>query len=201
MNKALLFLNGKIPKKNILPISKYQLIICTDGAYNSLKKTNIPIKIVIGDLDSLDSSVPENITLIKIEDQNTTDFDKALQYLVENNFSEVDILGGNGKESDHYLGNLSSALQFKNKIKICFYDKHYKSFFADNSTIIHDILNKKVSLFPFPIAENVKTKGLKYCLFDEVLELGNRIGTRNIAIENSFHLQFSNGNILLFLEI
>ncbi|MFV0238015.1 MAG: thiamine diphosphokinase, partial [Flavobacteriales bacterium] len=50
--KTLLFLNGLFPK-NIPDISLYDFIVCTDGAYNSLKKKGITPDVISGDLDSI----------------------------------------------------------------------------------------------------------------------------------------------------
>lgn len=210
MKKALLFLNGEAPdlyffSKNYL--QNFSKIICTDGAYNYLHGSIINPEIVIGDFDSINLDtfeIPNNIKLIKIYDQNTTDFDKALQYLVNNNFSSVEVWGSSGSflsfEADHFLGNLSSALRFKEKINIVFYSQKQGFYFLEKKHRSTVKPNSIVSLYPFPYAKGVYTEGLQYPLIGDELNINNRIGIRNKAISANIKVSFSEGAILFFYE-
>ena len=105
--KAILILNGKIDIQfieNYLS-KKSEDVFAVDGAYNLMSNTSIVINGVIGDLDSI-HSIPNNIKVIKTSDQNFTDFEKAIHFLIQKNYTEVDVLGASGLEMDHFLGNL-----------------------------------------------------------------------------------------------
>lgn len=200
--KALLFINGE-PPKNIPEIKDYDLIACTDGAFHYLREKNFPLDLldfISGDFDSYEES--EKIVsekLIHTPDQNKTDFHKALEIIIEKGFYEVDVYGGSGGEQDHYLGNLTVAYLFRNKMEITFYDEYSKYFFIPNKFEAHNVLGKIVSLVPYPVAENVITKGLNWPLFGEELSMTGRIGTRNFAVEDTFTCSYSDGAILLFI--
>ncbi len=204
--KALLFLNGKKPKFSYFTtdfFNTFSLRIATDGAYNYLKNSDIKIDIVIGDMDSVTQNAEkENPTFIRIADQNTTDFEKALQYLIENSYKEVAIFGANGKHSDHFLGNLSAAIQYKDNLKITFFDKHFRYFFLtkNQANIFDEVQGKIISLFPFHEAENITTKGLEFALQHEDLHIQKRIGIRNKAIQNQIEITFTAGNLLIFIQ-
>ncbi|MCL1669925.1 thiamine diphosphokinase [Elizabethkingia ursingii] len=200
--KALLFINGE-PPKNIPEIKDYDLIACTDGAFHYLREKNFSLDLldfISGDFDSYEES--EKIVsekLIHTPDQNKTDFHKALEIIIEKGFYEVDVYGGSGGEQDHYLGNLTVAYLFRNKMEITFYDEYSKYFFIPNEFEAQNVLGKIVSLVPYPVAENVVTKGLNWPLFGEELSMTGRIGTRNFAVEDTFICSYGNGAILLFI--
>ncbi|OPC00314.1 thiamine pyrophosphokinase [Elizabethkingia ursingii] len=200
--KALLFINGE-PPKNIPEIKDYDLIACTDGAFHYLREKDFPLDLldfISGDFDSYEES--EKIVsekLIHTPDQNKTDFHKALEIIIEKGFYEVDVYGGSGGEQDHYLGNLTVAYLFRNKIEITFYDEYSKYFFIPNEFEAQNVLGKIISLVPYPVAENVVTRGLNWPLFGEELNMTGRIGTRNFAVEDTFTCSYTNGTILLFI--
>lgn len=202
MNKALLFLNGKKP--TILPenLGSYSIITCTDGAYSRYVK-NLPFTIsyISGDLDSVQvSTIPTSIPIIETPDQNKTDFHKALELLLDKGIHNVDVYGGSGRESDHFIGNLSTALFFKNKLRITFYDDYSKFFFSGKSTKINGAKGKTISLIPFFEAKNICTKGLQYPLSNETLIFPQRLGTRNVAVENEVVITYGEGELLIYIS-
>jgi thiamine pyrophosphokinase len=202
--KSLLFLNG-IPPKNLPETEAYFVIACTDGAFHYLKEKDFPLAkldFISGDFDS-HSGKDEIIykdKFIYTPDQNKTDFHKALEILIKENILEVDVYGGSGGEMDHYLGNLSVAFSFKNRLKITFYDEFSKYFFSPDHLILENVKDKMISLYPFPNAENIVTKGLEWELKNENLDLQTRIGTRNRAIENKVEINFASGELVVFVH-
>ncbi|MDE5430550.1 thiamine diphosphokinase [Elizabethkingia meningoseptica] len=200
--KALLFINGE-PPKNIPEISQYDLIACTDGAIHYLKEKKFPLEkldFISGDFDSYKQSETElSAKLIHTPDQNKTDFHKALEIIIEEGIYDVDVYGGSGGEQDHYLGNLTVAYLFRNKIKITFYDEYSRYFFIPEEFEIRNVLGKMISLVPYPVAENVVTKGLNWPLFGEELRMTGRIGTRNFAVEDTFTCTYTEGALLVFI--
>lgn len=202
-DKALLFING-VPPENLPDTINYSLIACSDGAFHYLKEKGLPLEkldFISGDFDS-HSGKDETIyheKFIFTPDQNKTDFEKSLEIIKERGYKEVDVYGGSGGEMDHFLGNLTVAFIFKDDLKITFFDDHSHYFFAPNILVLNDVKNKLISLYPFPKAENITTKGLKWSLIKENLEITNRIGTRNFAQENSVTIEFDTGNLVVFI--
>lgn len=170
-----------------------------DGGYNHLKKQNIQPDLVTGDFDSIEH-IPENIKVIPTPDQNFTDFHKALQILHVRSFLEIDIYGGTGKEQDHFLGNLSTALEWKKKLKLTFFDDFGKFFLLDKIFKEKNVLNQTISLIPFPSAHGISTKGLRYPLNKETLVLGQRIGTRNKAVLHNISISYEKGALFIFIS-
>jgi len=198
IKKVFLLLNGETPNE-VPDISKYDMICATDGAYQYLKKHNILPNFIAGDFDSL-QEIPKEIEVIKTPNQDFTDFDKILQILFDKGFNHIDVFGASGKEQDHFLGNLHTAIQFKEKLKLTFIDNHSRYFLADKSTKISDCKDKIVSLIPFPKATNIITEGLEYQLNNENLVFGERIGTRNKGIQDTVKVAFENGELFIFIN-
>lgn len=199
MQKLALFLNGEKPLF-LDKLKDYEKLYCTDGAFHFLEENGITPDLIIGDFDSI-KKLPEHIPNIHTPDQEFTDFEKALQIIVKQGFSAVDVFAANGMEQDHFLGNLTTALNFKDSLEIVFYDDKQSYFFIKKQFSVSGVLGKTVSLFPFPKTKKVFSTGLEYPLNGMNLSMKrNIIGNRNKAIENTIEISFSKGNLLVFIE-
>jgi thiamine pyrophosphokinase len=202
-DKALLFINGDAPKSFPNP-EKYGLIACTDGAFHYLKNLDFPLEkldFISGDFDS-HSGKDENLyheKFIYTPDQDKTDFHKALEIIIEKGFKNIDILGGSGGEQDHFLGNLTVAFGFKEKLNIKFYDEFSEYYFVPKNFKVKNVKDKMISLYPFPSVENITTKGLNWPLTNGNLSITSRIGTRNFAVEDEVSIEYEKGNLLVFI--
>lgn len=196
--KAFLLLNGSAPK-SFPDTSEYQLVCAIDGGYNHFKSLNIKPDLVIGDFDSI-LNIPDTIESIHTPDQNYTDFDKALQILEKKGIRNIDVYGGSGKEHDHFLGNISTAIQWKEKLNITFFDDYGTYYFIPKDYETTNVSNRIVSLIPFPFASEIETFGLQYPLKKEKLVFGERIGTRNKAIKDSIQITHKEGNLLIYIS-
>ncbi len=201
MNRVALFLNGQAPAK-FPDLKQFKKIFCTDGAYNYLRNNYIVPDVVSGDFDSISSSeIPNDIEIVVTPDQDFTDFEKALMIIESRNYKEVYIYGSSGMEHDHFLGNLSSGLKFKDKLMLMFFDDYSYYFFADKETILEGYKNRIISLYPFPVTNGVQTEGLKFALKNEDLDITSRIGIRNTANEDKVTIRYNEGNLLIFVKI
>jgi len=204
-DKALLFINGDAPK-SFPDLNNYGLIACTDGAFHYLKKMGFPLDkldFISGDFDSHSGS-DENIyegKFIHTLDQDKTDFHKALEIILEKSFSEIDVFGGSGGEQDHFLGNLTVAYAFKDRMEIKFYDEFSEYYFISNHFKLKGVKNRMISLYPFPSVNNITTKGLNWPLTNGSLSITSRIGTRNFAIEDEVSVEYESGDVLFFVGI
>ena len=196
--KVFLLLNGEKPKE-VPNFSIYDLICATDGAYQYLEKYKIVPDFVSGDFDSLEA-IPKEIEVIKTPNQDFTDFDKILQILFDKGFTNIDVYGASGQEQDHFLGNLDTAIRWKKKLSLTFFDNNGTYFLAKKKLVLSNCKGKIISLIPFPKASKVETFGLKYSLKKETLKFGKRIGTRNLAIDKKVKINFKKGNMFVFIN-
>ena len=205
IDKALLFING-IPPEDLPDIAGYSLIACSDGAFHYLKDKNFPLDkldFISGDFDShlgSDEAIYHD-RFIFTPDQDKTDFHKSLEIIQERGITAVDVYGGSGGEMDHFLGNLTAAFLFKNHLEITFYDEFSTYFFAPKTLVLENVKGKTISLYPFPLTENITTKGLNWPLNNESLDISKRIGTRNLASEETVVIHYGKGDLVVFVEI
>ncbi|MCJ7932959.1 MAG: thiamine diphosphokinase [Chryseobacterium sp.] len=204
-DKVLLFINGEAPKTLPDP-ENYGLIACTDGAFHYLKKMGFrldQLDFISGDFDSHSGSDEDRYQekFILTLDQDKTDFHKALEIILEKGFSEIDVFGGSGGEQDHFLGNLTVAYGFKDRMEIRFYDEFSEYYFIPRKFKLKGVKNKMVSLYPFPSADQITTKGLNWPLTHGNLSITSRIGTRNFAIEDEISVEYESGDVLFFVGL
>lgn len=200
--KIILVLNGKIPKKSELNqfIKKNDLVVCADGAANNLIDANIIPNIVIGDLDSINDKVKKNklVKIIKRTNQNLNDFQKALIWMKKEKYSNIDIIGFDGKRLDHTIGNFSIALKEISNFNLTIYTdsgifhtvKKYKKF--------KGILNKYISIFSYDEKVKITTTGLEYELKNKTLKT-NHSGTLNFANSDNVVLK-TEQEILVYIS-
>lgn len=198
-HKVALFLNGTPPSITGKNWSEYKMKIAVDGAYLYMKKQGIRVDYIIGDLDSLSPKNIKNIHVLHISEQNSTDMEKALNFIYSQGYTTVDVYGASGLEQDHFLGNLHVAYKFFTKIKITFFDEFHSYFFLPKRAKISTHKGQLISLMPFPKADGIYTSGLLYALNMEELNFGSRIGIRNRAIEDEIEISFKNGSMLIFI--
>ena len=166
-----------------------------------MQKVGIKPDLIIGDFDSIEK-LPKDIPHIHTPDQNFTDFEKALKIILEKGYKEVDVFSANGLEQDHFLGNMTTALKYKKKLKITFFDDKQTYFFTKKNITISNEKGKTISLFPFPKAKKVVSKGLEYPLNEMNLSIkNNKIGTRNKAISDEVKIKYSRGELLIFIAL
>lgn len=200
--KALLFINGE-PPKEIPYLDDYEIIGCTDGAFIYLQKMDFPfihLDFISGDFDSFSPNELQGVEIIHTPDQNETDFHKALRVLEHKGAKKVDVFGGSGGEMDHFLGNLSVAARFIDKMEIIFHDQFSSYYFIPQSFSAKIKSGKMVSLYPFPFADGIVTNGLNWNLNNEFLDITERIGTRNFAVKDEISIGYKSGKLLVFIE-
>ncbi len=203
MEKAILFING-VPPEKLPETENYSLIACSDGAFNYLKEKEFPLDkldFISGDFDSHKGSDDDIYSqkFIYTPDQDKTDFEKSVEIIGQKGICSIDVYGGSGGEMDHFLGNLTVALRFKNRMQITFYDEFSMYFFAPSHLVLKNVQGKMISLFPFPLAESVSTEGLNWSLNKEDLAITGRIGTRNFASEDQVIINFEKGDLVVFV--
>jgi thiamine pyrophosphokinase len=204
-NSAVLFLNGN--KTNIKIINKFlskkSLIVSADGASNYLKHMKVIPDVIIGDLDSITQKnlryySQKKVKVVKLEEQETTDFEKALNYILKLKIKKISVFGAMSKRYDHTLNNFSVLKRYYKNNNITFYDNKYESFYCSKSLSFKYKTNKIVSFLGMPYATGIVTEGLKYTLKNETLYFGIREGTLNESVSDKVKIKFKKGDLLLF---
>ncbi|HEV8539519.1 MAG TPA: thiamine diphosphokinase [Bacteroidota bacterium] len=201
--RALIIGNGALPGRNIIRplVSSADVIVCGDGGANHARKLRITPDIILGDLDSITAStrrVFRRIPVLLIDDQYSTDLEKAITYCVQRRITSADIIGALGDRIDHTTGSLGCFKKFRKMIQLRMFDGHGVVTLIDGSMKLRTKQGEKLSLIPLERCNGVSTRNLLYGLKNSVLELGVHEGISNEATGSTATIRVKTGTLLLY---
>ncbi len=202
--KTCIFLNGTPPSKRLIKktISENDMIIAADGAYDYLEKYKLLPQLLIGDMDSV-SNLPkdDNVELIQINDPETNDLEKALNYCLENNLSDIRIYGADGKRFDHALINIATLSSYSNLLNIeIITGEEFLRFLKPGEYDFKGKRRQRFSLLAIHTADELTLTGARYPLKNATLHKGSR-GLSNAFFKNDLHITFKTGSVLYMTEL
>lgn len=167
--------------------TKFDKIIAVDGGLIFADKMNIIPDYIIGDFDTVQSSLLDKYnTQSKIIKYNpikdNTDSEIAINYACDINSTEIVIIGATGKRMDHTLANIEILVTpLRKGIETYIIDEYNKIYLIDNLKIIskNEQYGKYVSLIPLTKVEGLTLKGFKYPLDNYTYDIGISIGISN----------------------
>jgi thiamine pyrophosphokinase len=200
---ALIIANGTVPNPDFVRgLAKFaSTIICADGGANHARELGIKPSVIIGDLDSILPSTQtfyHDVEQIQIDDQNSTDLEKAIKYCIDHAITSVDIVGALGTRIDHTTGSLGCFKKFGTLIHIRMIDSEGELTLIRNEVHLDMHKGEKLSLIPLYKCTGISTTNLRYILNDETLELGVRDGISNVAISEKVTIHVVAGTLLLY---
>lgn len=139
-------------------------VICCDGAADSfIARGGEPVAIV-GDCDSLGTDTVERYAHIihRLEDQETNDQTKAVNFALARGWNRIAVLGATGKREDHTIGNVSLLAEYMSEAEVTM-ATDYGVFTAMKGEAKFDsAAGQQVSVFAIDPLANVEYDGLKY---------------------------------------
>jgi len=199
--RALLIANGVLPSPRFLRelVSSSDLVVCANGGTRHALRIGIQPDVVIGDLDSLTPGVLRRLRRSKIvsfADQNQTDLEKAIRYLLKKRAKQVVILGATGKRIDHTLANVALLAKYQRRVNLTLIDSSGEIQIVRSRVTFQAKRGATVSLLPLGKGVKVTTKGLRYALKNETLQFGSR-GVSNEVIGSTVEIRVRGGKLLL----
>jgi thiamine pyrophosphokinase len=155
---------------------------------------------VVGDFDSQNpDDLPADWSVVREEDQNSTDFEKALS-VVPDATRELVILGGLGRRLDHTLTNLLIATEIDPSIRIHFSDTQADLFriTPDTPWEGHPPTGSCISLIPLQEAAGAQTAGLQWNLNGCTMGSSTQLGQSN-RVEGPVRISITSGTLWLWL--
>jgi thiamine pyrophosphokinase len=218
---VLLCLNGTLPPaSSFTPLTtelhsdsnsadETAIIVAADGAATQLRLRGIVPHSIVGDLDSVRSELDfwraSHAIIHEVEDQNSTDFEKSLEYILTLAKRYIIICGFHGGDLDHTLNNWSILQRYSKRtihgqrVHLCVFDGESYAIPVHESVRFMVELGSMISIIPQP-SVRLTTSGLEWNLINEVLAMGTREGARNRAVSEVITLEIHEGSILLFLK-
>lgn len=165
-SKTVILANGQFPEAAhcLEVLENAERIVCCDGAVVSLLEYGLEPEVIIGDLDSVPEKIKAryNSKLIRIDEQETNDLTKAVNYCHDKNYGSVTILGATGLREDHSLGNISLLLDYNEKLKARILTDHGEFSIISGRQRILSTPGEKFSFFSVDNQVRVTSEGLKY---------------------------------------
>lgn len=211
MLRYLLVVDGVLPEKPFIQHLHYDKVVATDGSAIKLKAMGIEPHVIIGDLDSLQKHTQSknlnelirhfpNSEIIQNSNQDTTDFDKSMDYFLKIKTNMVEIIGLFGGDIDHTFYNLFRFAEYARKIPLRFYNDQQIGWLIESSAKFKAPMGAKVSLLPIE-SSKLSTKGLKWDLSDSILSPTAAISARNEVEADCVHIQIKSGRILCVVQL
>jgi thiamine pyrophosphokinase len=193
---ALLIANGEACHPELLGqlLEWSPVVVVLDSAIWRVLDLGIKIDVLLGDFDrdlDLDTIRAQQYPLevIHTPDQDKTDLEKGIEYLIGRGFPAVNIIWATGRRADHSLTNMTNIVRYKDQTRIFPLVGRYEKWYESGTPL---------SLIPVGTVSGIKTDGLKYNLHDETLTLGYRTGSSNEATQDGFvRIEALTGDLLI----
>jgi len=202
---ALIIANGEACSEELLGqlLEWSPFIVVLDRAIYRVLELGIKIDVWMGDFDEdhdFDSirSRQDPLEIINTPDQDKTDLEKAIDFLIERDFPAANIVWATGRRADHSITNITNLVRYKKQIRLVLYDDFSKIFPLTGTYEKWYVAGTPVSLIPIGQVDGIQTSGLKYNLNDETLTLGYRTGNSNEAeTDGIVRISASKGDLLI----
>lgn len=195
--RTLIFLGGEQPSHALSrdAARRAGFIIAADSGYIPALQSGIEPDVVTGDFDSIGTPpISDTVAVIPAPEQDATDFQKALRHIPAGSRT-VEILGGTGLRSDHFLTNLLIAAGLPQEQSVVFQDDTQSIHRVTPQCPLETVLatDTVVSLIPFSSCSGVTTKGLHWNLSNAAMGPQGQLGQSNRADQPQVHIAVASG--------
>ncbi len=196
-----IFAGGDIADLSFIEMQHEDMIICADRGYKYVKQLGIAPNIIVGDFDSYDSDLPDEIEIHRsVPEKDDTDTILALKLAIERGADNVKIYGALGGRFDHTVANIQTlkyASEHGCNAEICD---------SDNIIMLQENVEREYtamegwyfSVFAYsPEIHIARLSGVKYPLEKVVIKNTFPLGVSNEIIAEKAILSIENGTALV----
>lgn len=198
--KVLIVLAGDPPDEALLEwrVDEADFVIAADGGMKPLLHAGIQPDLLVGDFDSFNPSTSGSLSckVVLEEDQDSTDLEKALRHLPEDEATDaIVLLGATGGRSDHFLSNLLVVSGLPDEIEVVLdsLDEFIRRVTPVRPARLLGICGQIVSLVPMVSCKGVTTSGLKWELKESAMGVGEILGQSNEAVSDEARIDLREG--------
>lgn len=165
----------------VLDAASYAAIICADGGLRWAQRLDLTPTILIGDYDSMDKPVGEELIVLP-QEKDMTDTEAALDLAVKEGATQVTIIGGLGGRFDHTMGNIGLLCKSATSgVDVYLEDGYNKAFVLTPGT--YQLNRGRFHYFSLiayggPVT-GLSLEGAKYWLHNHTLTYDTSLGVSN----------------------
>ena len=206
--RAVVLCSGPPPEDDLLRywLTGADFFVCTDAAGHPYDQLPLSPDVVIGDFDSLSGRVLDGRSgprFLEVDDQYTTDSEKALLFLVEQGIEEVILLGATGWRLDHTIFNCQLLERFADKLRICIAGPNADTVrLGPGSNVSWELPGgSQFSLLPMlgPVS-GVTLEGARFPLLGDTLEPGGPALISNQVFVSPLLISVGEGSMLVAVD-
>ncbi len=201
---AIIFANGILGDTDCRHLlEQARLVVAADGGSRHALVLGVTPHVIIGDLDSLNGELSDAVGKIKIlrfpVEKDKSDTELALEYVRNQGFAKVVLLGALGGRIDHTLANLTLLRKAAGMgVELILMNGRQRVMLVAGNTKIDGRKGDLLSLVPLtPKVDGIWTEGLKYPLQGEDLCLGDSRGISNVFTAPTAMVTVGNGELYL----
>ena len=121
--RAVILCDGPPPQPDVLAywLGGADLFVCTDAAGHPYDQLPAPPDVVIGDFDALAGRLlagRDGPMFLRVDEQETTDSEKAVLYALDQGLEEAVLLGAVGWRLDHTLYNTQLLERYADRMRL-----------------------------------------------------------------------------------
>ena len=203
--KNALIINGGNNTTERDQIGEFDFVVAVDSGAEHAYKLFLKPDLVIGDLDSIDEKTYERVIKDNIEIKehqeykDNTDFEIALNHVMNMEIKDVTVIGGEYGDIDHLFGTLFTIVKLHTDENILWIHGEQNILFP-NSESIEIGINKNFSILPFSDLKNLSISGAEWNLKNENVEFGKSRTLRNISRNKQIDISVSKGKFCLVIN-
>lgn len=200
---ALVLCNGEPPPRRIARqiARSCGLIVAADGGANYAPALGRAPDLIIGDLDSVKPSTLRRFRkaeVLRVQRQDNTDLEKALDYLRDCRAPRVFLLGATGRRMDMTLANLSVLWRYVPHMEIVVIGTGWWAVPVRRECRMRAPRGTLVSLIPYGVCTGVTLRGLRYPLTGATLA-ADRTAVSNVVERGGFSVRIDRGKALVVI--
>ena len=198
MTNILVSLSGNCTTKQNLIDKDFTDIIGVDSGAMHLFNRSITPTTVLGDLDSIESSLLKKIKTMDIElinyetDKDKTDFELSLNNIDNPKEKNIYLIGGEGGEIDHLFSIFSLIINYEFAENLTWFYKDKTIIFKTNVSIKME-LGSNFSIIPITQLESLTIIGAKWDVNKIDVKPGSTKTLRNISISDEVTINCEDG--------
>ena len=198
MTNILVSFSGNCTTKQNLIDKDFTDIIGVDSGAMHLFNRSITPTTVLGDLDSIESSLLKKIKTMDIElinyetDKDKTDFELSLNNIDNPNEKNIYLIGGEGGEIDHLFSIFSLIINYEFAENLTWFYKDKTIIFKTNVSIKME-LGSNFSIIPITQLESLTITGAKWDVNKIDVKPGSTKTLRNISISDEVTINCEDG--------
>lgn len=202
-NRTVIIADGDFPQHEVplLYIKKAERVICCDGSTLSAVNAGIEPYAIVGDMDSITEELAFRFAdrIHMIEEQETNDLTKAVNWCIGQGFDDLVITGATGKREDHTIGNISLLAEYVNSAKVLMVTDSGFFIPITRTAVMESFAGQQISIFSIDCETAITSSRLKYPLKNSKITNWWQ-ATLNECLGESFTLEFTGGRVLVYMK-